>query len=74
MVHLRPLWRGYGGQPPAEVGGAAAGELERIAEYHREHGHIGKRYTEIIHLFNPDYIPSKGKVLAKTSQLSSYVS
>jgi hypothetical protein len=29
--------------------------LERIRNHHREHGHLGKRYAEVIRLFEPSF-------------------
>ena len=29
--------------------------LERIRNHHREHGHLGKRYAEVIRLFDPSF-------------------
>gem|GEM_PF-3411345 len=29
--------------------------LKRIRNHHREHGNLGKRYAEVIRLFNPSF-------------------
>lgn len=50
------------------IGGRWAAELERLRSYHREHGNLGKRYTDVIHEFVPKYIPRTEKELASMSQ------
>lgn len=32
-------------------------QLERLMEYHREHGNLGNRYVRVIREFNPAYVP-----------------
>ena len=39
-------------------------QLERLRLYHREHGHIGNRYAQIIRMFNPAYMPPSEQQLA----------
>lgn len=50
------------------TGGAWAGQLELLRQYHREHGHVGKRYVEIIREFNPHYAPRTAAQLAHLSR------
>jgi hypothetical protein len=45
-----------------------AAQLERLREYHREHGSLGKRYIEVIRAFNPNYAPHTEDELATLSR------
>ena len=53
-------------------GGRWAVTLERLRSYHREHGNLGKRYTDVIHEFTPTYAPRTEKELASMSQVVHY--
>jgi len=43
-------------------------QLERLREYHRESGNLGKRYVEVIRAFNPNYTPYTEEALAQMSR------
>ena len=51
-----------------ECGRQWAAQLERLREYHREHGSLGKRYIEVIRAFNPNYAPHTDDQLAVLSR------
>ena len=52
----------------AKAGRHWAAQLERLREYHREHGSLGKRYIEVIRAFNPNYTPHTDDQLAVLSR------
>ena len=45
-------------------GRALAAQLEQLRVYHRERGHIGKRYVSVIQEFVPEYSPMTDMKLA----------